>query len=267
MKRGLLAFHPLQVGAFRILLAFLSLIPFMFWIPLKLHTLTWKEWRSLMIVGFFGNGIPALLFPLAETQLNSASVGVLNAMTPLSVLTIGALFFSLAFTQRQFVGLTIGLSGSFILIAMGGEDINLLDKFSFGSLVLLATVCYGLSTNTMKKHLHHFHPIRLSIIVLGISSIPYLIYLLITAPPGFLSSPGEWTALFYLSLLGMVGTAFATVLFHRLLTLTHPVFAASVTYLIPLVALMWGLLDGELINPYQFIGVAIIIGGVYISNK
>ena len=74
-------------------------------------------------------------------------------------------------------------------------------------------------------------------------------------------------SLLYIVVLGVVGTALANILFFKLIQISSPVFATSVTYLIPVVAFFWGLLDNEMLTPIQFVGAFIVLIGVYLSSK
>ena len=269
MKRGLVAFSPFQVGTFRILIASVALLPFLALRKISLKQISRKTWWGLTVVGFMGNGFPAILFPLAETRLNSASTGILNALTPMFTLLIGVLFFSMAFTQRKIVGLVLGLIGSVLLVALGGEEIELGEKFSYAGFVLLATICYGITGNVLKKVLTYsdLDAISITALALGIASIPYWAYFALSETYLQFTSTAAWTSFGYIAILGLIGTAFATVIFNHLLKLTDPVFASSVTYLVPIVALMWGLIDGEPMRLLQGLGMGLILWGVYQVNK
>ncbi len=265
MKRGLLAFTPLQVGALRMLISSTALLPFLILRPISFRKITLRTWIGLAVVGFCGNGIPAFLFPMAETQLNSATAGILNALTPMFTLIIGVLFFTLPFTRRMVWGLALGLIGSILLVALGSEEIQLIDRFSYASFVLLATVCYGITGNVLKQVVTRSKLDALSItsIALAITAIPYWIYFFASSFHLAFSAPGAWEAFAFIAILGLIGTAFATVVFNHLIKITDPIFASSVTYLVPIVALLWGIWDGEQMNYLQGLGMAIILVGVY----
>jgi len=271
MKRALVSFNPFEVGAFRITIASFALIPFLWQRRSRIpyHKISGKGWIGLIIVGIIGNGIPAFLFPLAETRLSSASVGILNALTPICVLIIGVLLFDLFFTRRKVIGILLGLLGSVLLVLLGAEEIDLIEKFTYAFLVLLATICYGVSANVLKQLLskEQLDAITISGLGLIISSIPYLVFLVASQTYQSFNSPTVWISFGYACILAVVGTAFAQVMFNRLMRMTDPVFSTSVTYLIPIVALGWGLLDGEPLTTGQIGCTGIILGGIYIVNR
>lgn len=265
MKRGLEVFTPLQVAALRLVIAGGILFPLV-WD--KARQLSRREWQVVLTVGFIGNAIPAFLFPLAETQINSATAGILNALSPLFVLVLGLAFFGARFSGRQTLGVLIGFAGALVLVLGGAGPISLGGRVGYTLLVVLATAGYGLSTNLMKRYLNHTPALLASGFALLGASLPYLVYLVFFSGVGkVMQTPGAWTGLGYIAILGAVGTASALIAFYRLVQLTDPIFSSSVTYLIPLVALGWGMLDGERLEPLQYLGMGVILVGVYLANR
>ncbi|MDX2245578.1 MAG: EamA family transporter [Bacteroidia bacterium] len=265
IKRALIAFNPFQIAGLRMVIAAIILLPF---VVGKAKKLTRNEWRYVMVVGLIGNGIPAFLFPLAETHINSATAGILNALSPLFVLLIGFILFNFRFSTQQVVGVILGLAGAMILILSGEKEINLLENTFYTFLVIIATVLYGFTTNIMKRHLNHTPSVLASGFALLTISVPYSIYLLFSGlPEVFATHEHAWASLGYVSILSALGTAVSLVLFYRLVQMTGPIFASSVTYFIPVVALMWGLLDGERFSMIQFAGMGVILVGVYLANR
>jgi drug/metabolite transporter (DMT)-like permease len=266
MKKGLEAFSPLQVAGLRMVIASVVLLPFVLG---KARRISRREWRYIVAVGIVGNGIPAFLFPLAETQINSASAGILNVLSPLFVVILGVSFFGYTYTRPQLLGVLLGLMGAIWLI-LAGSEVDLWQHVFYSLLVVLATVGYGLSTNLMKTYLNKTPSVLASGFALLVVALPYGLYLLTLGdlPAVFqVHGAAAWEALGYLVILAAVGTALALVMFYRLVQLTQPIFAASVTYLIPLVALGWGLWDDETISAGQMAGAAIILLGVYLANR
>ena len=266
IMRGLDAFTPMQIAAFRMIIAGLSLLPFVLG---KAHKVKREEWKYIILMGLSGNAIPAFLFPLAETKINSATAGILNVLSPIWVLVLGTLFFSFTFSRRQFMGIFLGFVGVASLILLGNEELAFNENVAYSMLPVLAAMGYGLSTIIMKKYLNQTPSRLASGFGLLIVSIPYVIYLIgfsdiITV---FETQPKAWASLGYVSILAVFGTGIATVLFYRLVQMTNPIFSSSVTYVIPLVALAWGLLDGEQIGPWQILSMFVILGGVYLVNE
>jgi drug/metabolite transporter (DMT)-like permease len=264
MKRGLEAFSPLQIGALRMLIGGGVLLPFILG---RLRGLPRKSWGYIALVGACGNGIPAFLFPLAETRLSSASTGILNSLSPLFVLILGTLWFQTPILRTQLWGVLIGFAGAILLIAGAGGGTDLLQQLPYALLVILATVGYGLSTNLMKHRLNDTHPMLASGLGLAMASIPYALYLALFSKIGAAFEADAalaWRSLGYIFLLGAIGSGLSLVLFYRLVQGTSALFSASVTYLIPVGALAWGLLDGESFYPLQGLGLALILTGLYI---
>lgn len=264
IKKGLVAFDPGQVGSIRIIFAFLVLFPFGLG---KIKSLSKKDWFYLFVIGSIGNFIPYLLFAKAETRLESSLTGILNALTPIFTMVISLFVFNLKMKPWQIIGLFISLIGS-----LGISFVN--NDGGFGAInyyalfVVAATFCYGISSSTIKAKLSHIKPvINASISLLTVGPIA-LFYLLTTDFIEVVSTnPEALSSLGYLFILGVVGTAIALIFFNKLIYLSSAVFATSVTYLIPIVAVLWGFLDGENIYPLHFLGMALIIFGVYKVNK
>lgn len=264
IKKGLESFSPIQVGTIRISFAFLVMFPF----ALKsLNTIYRKCWKKILVIGLFSNLIPAILFATAETSISSSLAGILNALTPLMTLIVGIGFFSTKIKGLQFIGLVTGFIGSIALsfVTSSGS----LGKFNYFALfVILATIMYGFSANFIKKYLTGIHPITLTALAMFSVGPAALIILFSTDFVLKLSTNNlAWTSLAYLFLLGAVGTAFALVLFNRLIQMTTAVFASSVTYLIPIMAVVWGIVDGENFFFMHLIGMLLIIVGVYLVNR
>lgn len=267
IKQGLTAFTPFQIAGLRILIAGLVMLPF---IVGRAKEVKAHEWRYILLVGLIGNAIPAFLFPYAETVLNSATAGILNTLSPLFVLLLGIMFFGLQPNLSQRLGMLVGFVGAIVLILGSGQEIDFWSNAFYSFLVVIATIGYGLSTNIMKRYLNTTPSLLATGYALFAMAIPYSIYLV-----GF-SGIGEvfreagdtvWIAFGSVAILAALGTALALVCFYRLVQITGPIFSSSVTYVIPIVALMWGLLDGETIYPTQYVGVALILGGVLLTNR
>lgn len=263
MKKGLESFDPIQVGTIRIMFACLVLLP----IAVKnISTHFKKDWKKFLTVGLIGNFTPAILFAYAETGISSSLAGILNALTPIFTLIVGTLAFATKINRWQVLGLVIGFAGS-VALTFIGVDGGLGNFNHFAVAVIVATLGYGISINLLKKFFQNLPtPVLTSLIFFSVGPIA-VIYLLTTDfIPTIINKPESWSSLFYIFLLGAVGTSFALILFNKLIQQTTAVFASTVTYLIPIIAVAWGILDGETLYPIHFIGMAMIISGVYIVN-
>jgi drug/metabolite transporter (DMT)-like permease len=267
IKRGLEVYSPGEVGALRIVFAGLVLLPLS--LP-RLKGLNKRQVKNLIVVGLVGSFIPAFLFAKAQTQLSSSLTGVFNAMTPLFVVIIGALFFKSRITRRNAIGLIIAFIGVVILLMVkeGGLG-NFSEINAYALLVLLACACYGLNLNIIKYRFVELKPVAITAISLSIVLPLALIYLFTSTQFSFkiLHVEGAVQAAGYLAILGIVGTALALILFNVMVKVATPVFASSVTYLIPVVAIMWGLLDGEVLLAGHYFGILAVIFGVWIGNR
>jgi drug/metabolite transporter (DMT)-like permease len=265
IKRGLEQFNPVQVGSLRIISAGLVTLPLSFH---RLKKLNRRQLRWLFIAGLTGSMVPSILFALAQMRLDSAVTGSLNALTPLFVLLLGALFFHQSIRRQSLLGIIVGFLGTVVLILSGsGGDLGELNYAVF--LVMAATFCYGLNSNIIKYKLPKIAPFDIAAISLaGMVPIAGGLILGMTDIASASRWEGDWMpALGAIVGLGIVATAFALILFNRLIQLTNPVFTSMVTYFIPIVALFWGVLDGEQLQVPQLIGMATVILGVYLANR
>ena len=267
IKRGLEVYSPGEVGALRIVFAGMVLLPLS--LP-RLKGLNKRQVKNLIIVGLVGSFIPAFLFAKAQTQLSSSLTGVFNAMTPLFVVIIGALFFNSRITRRNGIGLIIAFVGVIILMMVkeGGLG-NFNEINAYALLVLLACACYGLNLNIIKYRFVELKPVAITAISLSIVLPVALIFLFTSTQFSFkiLHVEGAVQAAGYIAILGIVGTALALILFNVMVKVATPVFASSVTYLIPVVAIMWGLLDGEVLLAGHYFGIIAVIFGVWVGNR
>lgn len=264
MKKGLVAYSSSEVAALRMVIAFLCFLPFILYNIKKVDK---KYWKYLIIVGLFGNGIPAFLFTKAETGISSSLAGMLNSLVPLFTITLGVLFFKVPTNKLKFIGVFIGLIGAVMLITGNGFNIGE-SETSYSFYVIAATLCYAISVNTIKKYLQEVNSIVVSSFAFLFIGPPLLIYLFTT---DFVyttfNNPEATTALSYIFILSLFGTAFSLIIFNMLVKQTSALFASTVTYLIPVFAIMWGIFDGELINLIQVLGIVVILVGIYFVNK
>ncbi len=248
----------------RIAIAFLTLAPF----AIKhIKEVEPHRWKFLVGSGLLGNLIPAFLFAYAETRLASGLAGVLNSLTALFTLLVGAMFFRQSITWMRMLGIIIGIAGTGILIFSGNGNADMSNKY-YGLYIVVATICYGGSVNIIKHRLQGMKPLVMSsMALLTVAPIAFG-YLLTTDVAGKLQhTPGAWEAFLYIALLAVFSTAVGLVLFNKLIHISTTLFASSSTYLIPIVALMWGVLDGETIQLWHYLGMLVVLAGVFIVNR
>ena len=263
MKKGLESYSHTQVAAFRIFFSFVFLLP----ITIKnIKVIRRDNIQSLIIVSIIGFAIPAFLFTKAQTRIDSSLAGILNSLTPLFTLVLGLLAYRTRARWINTVGIILGLTGAIGLIWNG--DLNMLKGINvFALFIVVATICYGININEIK-----FKFVNLS--SLEITSLAFLFtgpiagtYLLFTDFTPASQTPDYLLNLAYIAILALFSSVIAVLIFNHLIKYTTTLFAASVTYIIPLFAIMWGILDGESIRLIQFFWIAVILFGVYLVNK
>ncbi|WP_209401719.1 DMT family transporter [Pseudozobellia sp. WGM2] len=264
IKKSLLGLTALQLGGLRIVFA--SLFLFIFGYK-SLSTITQSDWKWMAIAGLLSSFLPPLLFALAQTEIDSGTTSIFNSVVPLFTTIVGMVLFGVLVTKRQILGVFIGLFGTVALV-LAGVEFDPDQNYWYSIFILLSALGYALNINIIKKHLTHLSPLAVTTGSFAVAFVPALLLVLYS---DFFNEVVEnkemHRALWYLLALALFGTSIANIFFNRLIQLSSPVFAASVTYTIPLVAIMWAVLDGETVNVYQLVGGGIILFGVWLVNK
>ena len=265
IKKSLLGLTAYQLGALRTIISGVILLAVGF---NKLKTIPKSKWKWLLISGLLGSFIPSFFFAIAETEIDSAVASILNSLVPLNTILLGFAVFKIASTKRQVFGVIVGFIGTAILILKGSE-LNPNQNYLYAGFVIASTLMYAANVNIIKRHLQHVKPLAIAAGNYVFIVIPALIVLLFT---DFFSletfnNPALPKALLYITILSVLGTAMAKVIFFKLVQISTPVFASSVTYIMPIVALIWGVLDGEAFSFIQGLAALLILFGVYLSHK
>lgn len=263
MKRAILSFEATQVGALRIVFAgvFSAMIGFK-----TFKAFRWRDALPLLVVGWLGNGIPYLLFPIAVSQIDSSIVGVINSLVPIFTLIIGFFWFRMQPKWNQLAGIVIGFTGAFFLIKPAGS-FQLQGDLLYALLAVAATVCYAISINTINSKLKHLSALAITNLSL-LTVTPFMIIYLLNTDflDRFAMHPLAWQNFGYVAILGIVGSSVAIILFNHLIKISSAIFSSSVTYAIPIVAILWGIIDGEPIGLRHLAGVGGILSGIYLVN-
>ena len=265
IKKGLIGLTPLQLGSLRTVISSL----FIFIIGYKsLKTILSHQWKWVIISGFIGTFIPSFLFAFAETEVDSGVVSILNALVPLNATLIGLAVFKIASTKLQVFGVILGFIGASMLI-FNSMELNPDQNYLYAGFVVLATVMYGFNVNIIKHYLQNVKPIAIATGNFAAIIIPAFLVLSFS---GFFTAhtfenESVFSSIGYVAVLAIFGTVMAKIIFNNLIQISSPVFASSVTYLMPLVALLWGLLDGERFGLDQGFASLLILCGLYLANK
>jgi len=258
MKKGLESFSTFQIASLRVIIAFLCLLPIAIRNLTKLNK---ENFRSVIIIGFLGSGIPAFLFPLAQTKIDSSLAGMLNSLSPVFTLVIGIWFYKKKAIRSQIAGVFLGLLGAIGLLYSGSFTFNY-----YGLYVVLATLLYGISSNEVSKvkGINGLQITSLSFFFLS----PFAVALLLFTDIRAAMETDHWIRnLGFIAILSVFGSAVALALFYLLIRDTSPVFAAIVTYFIPVVAALWGIADNERLSSSMLISVVLILAGVSLINR
>ena len=257
---------PNLLGALRISFAFIALTPLLYNSFKKLKK---KHVPFVIISGVVGNGLPAFLFAYAETKLDSSITGMLNSLVPIFTVLIATIFFQFKLKWNHIGGLTVGIIGAVLIVYQKLFSTNLTANDSIPILiVVLATFCYALSLNVIKYKLQDLNSMAITSISFAAIGPFCIVYLFITnffdrivSQPNFIEGIG------IVGILAFIGTAMAVLLFNKMIKISTAVFASSVTYFIPIIAILLGLTLGENVSVLQLSGIGVLILGVFLINR
>lgn len=263
IKKGLIALSPVQLACLRITISSLAFTPVLIY---HRKAVDWTRWKLFLLVGLTGSGLPAFLYSIAQTGVSSSLAGMLNSMTPIFTLIIGILFFKTGFRWSKIAGVVLGFAGVLTLIFSNGADFG--GSVPFALLIIAGTMCYGTSVNIVKEYFQETRSLLISATSFFLIGPPAIIYLLSSGAIADMSSkPDILMSIGAVLLLALVGTVTATIIFYKLVKDTNAVFASSVAYIMPIVALGWGFWDGEQLNLLHILGMVFILTGVYIIKR
>jgi drug/metabolite transporter (DMT)-like permease len=264
MKKSAEDLNGWQIASIRIFAAGLVFLPFALF---HARSVPLRKYPFIILTGLLGNLFPAYLFAIAiENKVNSSLAGILNSLTPLFVIIIGILFFRSKIEGRKIAGVLIGFMGLLILsLSKGGVS---MDNFGYLLLILLATFFYGINVNIVSHYLKDVDPIKMATLSLAFMCVPAGFELWRHDVPSMIryDEAARWSVI-AIALLGVVGSAIATAFFYILIKRAGGLFASLVTYAIPVVAIFWGMLAGEIVTLVQVACLTLILGGVYLANK
>ena len=264
MQLGLQGVNSIQLGSLRILFAalFLMIVGFKQIAKIPLY-----KWKYIALTSVFGTFVPAYLFAIALSKIDGSVSAILNSLTPLNTLLVGLFFFGLDVQRRQIFGVIIGFIGCVLLVLFGDGE-NTTENYYYAILIVIASIFYGINVNLIKKYLSDLKPLAISTGNFVVMFVPALLVLYFSGFFDIVHQEKVQTSLGFILVLGIVGTGFSNILFFKLIQLSSPVFASSVTYIIPVVAIMLGyLFMNETLSIIQAIGALVVLVGVYFSSK
>jgi drug/metabolite transporter (DMT)-like permease len=264
MKLGLEGVNSVQLGSLRILFAAIFLVVIGF---KHLTKIPLQKWKYIALTSVFGTFLPVYLFAVALSKIDGSVSSILNSLTPLNALLIGAFFFNIEAQRRQIFGVIIGFIGCALLV-LSGDTHNDTENYYFALLIVLASICYGINVNLIKKYLSDLKPLTISTGNFTVMLIPALIILYFSGFFEIVSKTEVHVSLGYIAILGIIGTGLSNIFFFKLIQISSPIFASSVTYIIPVVAILLGyIFMGETLSFTQGIGAFVVLIGVYFSSR
>ncbi|MDG1901834.1 MAG: DMT family transporter [Bacteroidales bacterium] len=265
IKKSLLYFTASEVGLLRITITFLFLLP----IALKnISKVNKKHKYYLVIAGVIGSFIPSFMFAIAQTEINSSLTGILNSLTPLFTLLLGLFFFKLKVNRYNMLGIVLGLIGALGLIYASAGGKGFIINIKYSSLIMIATICYAFNVNFIKSYLKEVDSLTITSLTFFYVGLPTLLYVLIFSdiPTKIINEDKVLIGMGYVSTLAILGTGIALIAFNKLIKISSPIFASSVTYMIPVIAIIWGIIDNEIFKLIYIFWFLILILGVLLVN-
>lgn len=262
IKKGLTGFGFVEAASIRLMAGAAVFIPVAL---TQYRKIPRDRWPYMVLITFIGMFIPAFLFCLAQQHVQSAVAGMLNALTPIFTLIFSWLLFKTSYRSTQVLGLLLGLASAVLLIVERSDT-----AFSFNiyaGLIVIATVCYGLNINIVKNFLHEVPSLAISSVSVAMGGMLAFLFIFLPRHEHYAMTPERWLPLAALVALGILSTALAQVLFYRLIKETSAIFASSTTYTMPIVAVLWGLLDGEAFHWMHVLSIIGILTAVVLIRK
>lgn len=263
IKKGLVGLNPFQLGSLRMIFAatFLLIIGFN-----SLKKIKRYQWKYIAITAMMGTFFPAFLFSMAQTEIDSSISAILNSLTPLGTLVLGITIFGMGFQRRQLFGVILGLAGSCLLIFSGAIN-HPGQNYWFALLAVIGAICYSVNVNLIKKYLSDLNPVSITVGNFSVLLVPALIILYFSDFSKVTHLPEVQHSMIFVGILAIMGTCVANVIYFKLIQISSPIFASSVTYMLPLVACFWGVADGEMLSVWQGLGGLVVLAGVYLSAR
>lgn len=264
IKKGLTGLTPIQLGSLRVIVTTILIAPIGYQ---KIKKIPKEKLKWVAFSAFVGSFLPAYLFAFAETEISSSVTAVMVSLTPLFTLLISVIIFGEELLRKQVLGVIVGFLG--IIVLINNELLESSFSLIYVMFVIIAAFCYAVNANVLKYKLPNIPALGIVFMSFLFMFIPAFIILCFSDFPfsDFASNPLIIESIIYIIILALFGTAIAKVLYIKLLAISTPVFSVSTTYLMPIIAIFWGLLDGESFQPIQFIGTLIILMGVYLVTK
>ena len=264
IKKGLVGLNSVQLASLRMIFAASVIYVYSY---NSIKKIPKKSWKWIVITAYLGTFFPVYLISYGQTEIESGLASIITTVTPINTLIIGIIFFSLTFSIKQLLGLFIGLVGAVLLLYEASET-NLNSNIYFSFFIYLTTVGYAASVNLIKKYLTNIPPEAVTAGIFLSISPPAIIVLYFSDFTDLnFQDPLILKSIFFVLVLGVFGSAIAQTLFNKFVKISSPIFASAVTYTMPVVAIFWALIDGEILSIMQFFATAIILIGVYLVNK
>lgn len=262
IKRGLTGFGYFEAATIRLMSAGLAFLPFG---VANFRKIPRDRWGYIVLTALLGMFLPAFLFCMAQVKVQSSVAAMLNGLTPVFTFVFSMFIFRIGYKINQVLGLLLGL-GCAVLLAVERSSTAISFNWHAG-LIIVATLCYGYNINLIKQRLSQIPAVVLSTVTVSLAGLLAFFGAFLPNLGHYHPSQIQWVPLLSLMLLGVMGTAIAQLVQYKLIRETSALFASSTTYIIPVVALGWSLLDGEPFHLVHALSIVGILGAVVLIRK
>ncbi len=262
IKKGLQGFGFVEAASIRLMAGGAVFLPLAIF---QYKSIPRDRWPYVILITFVGMFIPAFLFCLAQQHVQSAVAGIMNALTPIFTFIFSIFLFKKAAKLTHMVGLLLGLVCAIMLVVERSDKAFTLNMYA--GLIVLATICYGMNINLVKNFLSDVPSLAISSVSVSLGGLLSFLFIFLPRHENYVMTEERWVPLGALVLLGIMSTALAQLFFYKLIQNTSPIFASSTTYIMPVVAVLWGLLDGESFHLIHALSIAGILTSVLLVRK
>lgn len=264
IKKALLALRPVELAGIRMVISSVAFLPMAYYHRKKIDL---SMWDKFLLVGLAGTGVPAFLFSYGQKGVDSSLAGLLNSLTPIFTLLLSIFIFRQKSSLFKTIGVILGFVGVGLILIMQGLKVQI-NTLPYAMLIIAATFCYGLSVNTVHRFFRKTHPIVISSVSFAFLGPAMLLFLLFEGGIfNILERDNAYVSIGAVFILALLGTVFASIIFYDLIQKTNPVFGSSVAYIMPVMAMVWGVIDGESVMWFHLLGAVIILLGIYLVRK
>lgn len=253
-------YSPIQYAFLRVILTGLCLSP---WCIKYIKTVNREQLLWLFSLGAMGYFISYLFMGISQKHISSSLAGILSSLAPLFTFVLGIVFFKHEFKWKNIFGISLGLIGCLFVVLFRKANSTYHEESHYMYFMFVSVLSSAIALNISQSKLKGIPPLAISSISFGTAGVLAMIgFLFVTDWSMLAIHPKIWSCTASLLCLSILGTALASLVYFHIMKITNALYTSTVTYIIPIVAVLWGLTANEQISWNQIIGLGLIIGGI-----